>query len=181
MRRTRLASVLAIVTAAALAACSPRLTVLDEDLRRANDWTEAELSRIQFYLSQDLVLSRERKSGSTSIVQGQVRVKDGRNVEELVFARGTPGVVLFQTPEGNLAIGFDERRDDRFLVFGPNPSRGGDYVLLGRSAGRYGAKVTYADKEWDVSNASAGVRLLLNLKRSGSTRRKTESVGGRRI
>ena len=161
--------------------CSPRMTVLDQDLRRQNGWSEDELSRIQLYLSEDLVLTRERKSGSTAIVQGQVRVKDGRNVEELVFDRGTPGIVLFQTEEGHLAIGFDARRDDRFLMFGPNPNRGGDYVLLGKSAGRYRSRVTYADKEWDVSNASAGVRLLFNLKRTGSTRRKTENVGGRRL
>lgn len=171
----------ALALTLSLMGCSPNLTVFDRQLREQNDWTEEELSRIQFYLSQDLILTRERKSGSTAIVQGEVRLKDGRNIEELVFERGTPGVVLFQTPEGNLGIGFDAKRDDRFLMFGPNPGRGGDYTLLGKNAGRYQSTVTYADREWDVSNASAGVRLLLNLKRSGTTKRQTESVGGRRL
>lgn len=164
-----------------LAACSPKLTTLTSNVREQNAWTEAELSQIQFFLSEDLVLTRERSSGSTSIVQGQVRVRDGRKIEELVFERGTPGVVLFQTPEGHLAIGFDDRHDDRFLMFGSNPSRGGAYVLLGKSSSRYGSRVTYDDRVWDVGNASAGVRLLFNLKRSGRVNRKSSSVGGRRL
>lgn len=170
---------LAILTL--FAACSPNLTTLTKTVREDNAWTEDELSRIQFFLSQDLTLTRERKSGSTSIVQGEVRVKDGRRVEELVFERGTPGVVLFQTPEGHLGIGFDARRDDRFLMFGPNPNRGGEYVLLGKSAGRYSSTVTYDEREWAVSNASGGVRLLFNMKRSGTVRRESSSVGGRRL
>ena len=176
-----LATLLAGVSLVLTTACGPNLTTLSTSVRDENAWTEDELSRIQFFLSQDLVLTRERKSGSTAIVQGEVRVKDGRRVEELVFERGTPGVVLFQTAEGNLAIGFDERRDDRYLMFGPNPNRRGEYVLLGKSAGRYSSKVTYDDRQWDVSNANAGVRLLFNLKRTGSTKRKTSSVGGRRL
>ena len=176
-----LPTLLAGVMLVAATACSPNLTTLSKSVRDENAWTEEELSRIQFFLSQDLVLSRERKSGSTAIVQGEVRVKDGRRIEELVFERGTPGVVLFQTGEGHLAIGFDARRDDRYLMFGPNPSRRGEYVLLGKSTGRYSSKVTYDDKQWDVSNANAGVRLLFNMKRSGSTKRKTSSVGGRRL
>lgn len=179
---TRLRSV--ILAAAVLllaAACSPSLTTLTSSVRERNAWTEDELSRIQFYLSDDIVLTRERKSGSTAIVQGQVRVKDGRRIEELVFERGTPGVVLSQTAEGQLAIGFDERRDDRFLKFGPNPNRGGEYMLLGKANGRYSTQVMYDGKVWDVSNLSANVRLLFNMKRSGSVNRESSSVGGRRL
>ena len=176
-----LTTLLAGVTLVLATACGPKLATLSTSVRDENAWTEDELSRIQFFLSQDLVLTRERKSGSTAIIQGEVRVKDGRRIEELVFERGTPGVVLFQTKEGHLAIGFDERRDDRFLMFGPNPNRRGEYVLLGKNAGRYSSKVTYDDKQWDVSNANADVRLLFNLKRTGNTKRKTSSVGGRRL
>ena len=164
-----------------LVACSPRLTTLDSAVKQQNDWTEQELSRIQFYLSKDLVLTRERSSGSTAIVEGRVRVKDGRNVEELVFERGTPGVVLFQTAEGQLALGFDSRRDDRFLMFGPNPRRGNEYTLLAKSAGRYSGTVTYDKKEWNVSVANADVHLLFDMRRSGRTKRRTQSVGGRRL
>lgn len=164
-----------------LGGCSPNLTTLTSSVREQNAWTEDELSRIQFYLSEDLVLTRERKSGSTAIVQGRVRVEDGRRIEELVFERGTPGVVLSQTPEGHLAIGFDDRRDDRFLKFGPNPNRRGEYMLLGKANGRYSTQVAYDGKVWDVSNLGANVRLLFNLKRSGTVDRESSSVGGRRL
>ncbi len=171
----------ALLLTISLASCSPRLTVLDSQVRDENSWSEAELGKIQFYLSQDIVLTRERKSGSTAIVEGRVRVKDGRNVEELVFERGTPGVVLFQTAEGQLAIGFDSRRDDRYLMFGPNPKRSNDYALLGRQAGRNGAIVTYDDKQWEVGLGNAEVRLLFDMRRSGKVKRNRQSVGGRKI
>ncbi len=164
-----------------LESCSPRLTVLDSQVRDENGWSELELGKIQFYLSEDLILSRERKSGSTAIVEGRVRVKDGRNVEDLVFERGTPGVVLFQTSEGNLAIGFDARRDDRYLMFGPNPKRDNVYTLLGKSAGPNGALVTYDDKQWEVGLGNAETRLLFDLRRSGNTKRDRQSVGGRKL
>ncbi len=181
MKLPTLALLSALLATAALGSCSPRLTVLDSLVRDQNNWSEQELGKIQFYLSEDLVLTRERKSGSTAIVEGRVRVKDGRNVEELVFERGTPGVVLFQTDEGNLAIGFDARRDDRYLMFGPNPKRGNEYTLLGRSAGRYSASVTYDDKQWEVGVGNADVRLLFDMRSRGTTKRNRQSVGGRKI
>lgn len=164
-----------------LTSCSARLTPLDTDVRQENNWSEQELSKIQFYLSEDLILTRERKSGSTAIVEGRVRVKDGRNVEEIVFERGTPGVVLFSPKDGHLAIGFDARRDDRYLIFGANPKRSNEYTLLAKDWSRYSGKVSYDDKEWEVSAASADVTLLFDMRRSGTTKRKSQSVGGRRL
>ncbi len=161
--------------------CSQRLTILDSDIRKDNGWSEAELSKIQFYLSEDLILTRERSSGSTAIVEGRVRVKDGRNVEEIVFERGTPGVVLFSPADNQLAIGFDARHDDRYLMFGANPKRSEEYTLLAKEWNRYSGKVTYDKKEWDVSSASADITLLFDMRRTGTTNRNTRSVGGRRL
>ncbi len=164
-----------------LASCSPRLTPLTEDLREQNRWSEQELSQIQFYLSEDLILSRERRSGQTDIVQGRVRVENGRDIEEIVFKRGTPGVVLFSPKDENLAIGFDSRDDSKYLLFGSNPKQGGKYTLLAKDWKRYRGSVTYAGETWNVSAANADVNLLLNLKRRGKVDRNVQSPGGRRI
>lgn len=179
---SRHASALLVIAALLLAsACSPRLSPLTERLREQNDWSEQTLSKIQFYLSEDLVLTREATRGKTDITQGRVRVENGRDVEEVVFKRGTPGVVLFSPNEKNLAIGFDPRDDSKFLVFGPNPKQQGKYTLLAKDWQRYSGKVTYDDKVWNVSAANADVNLLLDMRRRGSTQYDTKRPSGRRI
>lgn len=171
----------ALAAALALGACSPQLTTLTDDLREDNRWTERELSQIQFYLSEDLTLSRERRRGTTDIVQGRVRVEDGRDVEEVIIDRGTPGVVLFSPKDGHLAIGFDPSDDDRYLVFGANPKRGGRYTLLAKDWSRYSGKVTYGGEVWNVSGRNGDVGLLLNLRRTGKIERDTKRPAGRRV
>ena len=165
----------------AISACSPRLSPLTDNLREEYNWSEQELSKIQFYLSEDLVLSRERRRGTTDIVRGRVRVEDGREIEEVVFDRGTPGVVLFSPKPGNLAVGFDADSDERFLVFGASPRSGGRYVLLAKEWDRSRGKVTYGGELWNVSARNADVSLLLNLRRTGKVDRETARPSGRRI
>ena len=164
-----------------LASCSPRLTPLTKNLRQENRWSENELSKIQFYLSEDLILSRQRNSGTTEIVQGRVRVENGRDIEEIIFKRGTPGVVLFTPKEDHLAIGFDARDDSKFLIFGPNPKQRGRYTLLASDWKRYRGKVTYAGQTWEVSAANSDINLLLDMKKRGRTETRVKQETGRRL
>ncbi len=172
---------LSAVTLMTLTSCSPRLSPLTKSLRQENGWSEKELSKIQFYLSEDLILSRQRNRGTTEIVQGRVRVQNGKDIEEVIFKRGTPGVVLF-TPKGdNLAIGFDSRDDSKFLVFGPNPKQSGRYTLLASDWTRYKGKVTYAGNTWEVSASSSDINLLLDLKKRGTSSKRIQQESGRRL
>ena len=176
-----LAPLVALALALAGVACSPRLTPMSDDLRRENRWTERELGKIQFYLSEDIVLSRERRAGSTRIQGGRVRVENGRDIEEVVFKRGTPGVALFMPKDDQIAIGFDASRDDRYLMFGSNPKQGGDYTLLAKDWKRYRGDVTYAGEVWQVSASAADVKLLMDIRKQGSTEYKRQSPAGRRV
>jgi len=178
MKHLFLLSALAIIT---LASCSPRLTPLTQSIREQNRWSENELSKIQFYLSEDLILSRQRNSGTTEIVQGRVRVENGRDIEEIIFKRGTPGVVLFLPKEDHLALGFDARDDSKYLIFGPNPKQRGRYTLLASDWKRYRGKVTYAGQTWEVSAANADINLLLDMKKRGRTETRVKQETGRRL
>lgn len=166
---------------AVLSACSQRLSPLTSDLRQQNGWSTDELQRIQFYLSEDITLTRQRSRGSTDIAQGRVRVENGREIEEVVFQRGTPGLALFSPKDDHLAIGFDPGDDGRFLVFGPNPKQGGRYTLLASDWQRTQGKVKYDGQVWEVSAANADANLLFDLRRRGSTERATQRPSGRRI
>lgn len=163
-----------------LPSCGPKLSPFTQRLYEDMNWSDAELQRIQFYLSEDLVLQRELRSGSTQIRNGTVKVINGRKVEQVVFKRQTPGIFSFSPKSQRVAISF-ESDNDNFLVFGPNPKNGDRYTILASDWNRDSGVITYAGREWRVSSADAFASLLIPLKRIREADTKGRVVGGRRI
>ncbi|MBB4078450.1 hypothetical protein GGR28_001063 [Lewinella aquimaris] len=161
-------------------ACGPRLSPFTQRLYEDQGWQDEELRRIQFYLSEDVVLQRELRNDRTRIRKGTVSVIDGREVEQIVFKRNTPGVFVFSPKTQRVAISF-ESDNDNFLVFGPNPKNGNRYTLLAGDWTRNYGTVTYAGREWRVSSADAFASLLIPLKRLREGDTQGRIVGGRRI
>jgi hypothetical protein len=160
--------------------CGPRLAPFTQQLYTDQGWGEEDLRRIQFYLSEDVTLQRALRKDRTLIRNGTVKVIDGREVEQIVFRRNTPGVFTFSPKTQRVAITFEEDNDN-FLVFGPNPKNGDRYTLLASDWKRSSGTVTYAGREWTVSSADAYANLLIPLKRirEGDTRGRV--VGGRKL
>lgn len=163
-----------------LTSCGPKLSPFTQRLYEEQRWEESDLQRIQFYLSEDVVLQRELRSGNSQIRNGTVRVVNGREVEQVVFRRNTPGVFSFSPKSQRIAISFEDDNDN-FLVFGPNPKNGDRYTLLARDWERDSGMITYAGREWRVSSADAYASLLIPLKRLREEERKGRVVGGRKI
>ena len=161
------------------ASCSPNLTPFTERLYQEYQWSENELKQIQFYLSEDLVLRRQLSAGNTEILAGgKIRVEDGRQVEEILIERGTPGVFMFSPKKEHFAISFE---DDDYLMFGPNPRVGNKFVLLGKDWTRGMGTVTYGGREFRVKSEDAYAGLLVNLKKIRKTERRSRVAGGRRV
>ncbi len=163
-----------------LTGCGPKLSPLTQRLIEDQEWAQPELQRIQFYLSEDLVLTRELRSGGTTITRGQVKLVDGREVEEVVFKARTPGVFTFQPKTNRIAISF-ESNNDNYLVFGPNPKNGNRYTLLASDWTRSSGTVNYAGKEWRVSSSDAFANLLIPIKEIRDRDVKGRVVGGRKL
>jgi len=106
-----------------LSSCSQKLTPFSQRMYDDFGWSDSDLKSIQFYLSDDIVLRREKGADDSQIRDGKIRVKDDRQVDEVVFKKGTPGVVVFTPKENRLAVSFD--RSDNYLVFGPSKKNGG--------------------------------------------------------
>ena len=130
-----------------LSSCGPTLTPFTQRLYEENNWTESELKRIQFYLSDDVVMRRELTGSKSEIVSGEIKLVDGRRVEEIIIRNGTPGVFMFSPKSNRFAVSFEEGGKDRFLMFGPNPKANNRYVLLASDWNRHTGKVTYAGKK----------------------------------
>lgn len=166
-----------------LSACSPKLSPFSQRLIDQNGWSEEELQQIQFYLSDDIVLKRDFRRGSSKIVSGEIKMVNGREVEEVRITKGTPGVLLFQPKSNRMAVSFESGRkgDARYLMFGPNPKRGKNYVLLASDWNNRRGKVTYDGKTYYTTSDSALSTLMVDLKRTGRTSVKSRSAKGRKI
>jgi hypothetical protein len=171
-----------LLVAGALSSCSPRLTTFTEDLYKDYSWKEADLKKIQFYLSDNLTIYRNiDEDGGVRISGGEIRIRDGKKVEEVHFRAGTPGVFLFKPKEEHFAISFEEGDDTRYLVFGPNPKYDGRYMLLASEWNRQGrGKITYAGQRfWTDSDVIP--RLQVDLRKTGDYQRSTRTVKGRKV
>jgi len=102
-----------------LSSCSRSLTPYTEALVQQNDWSQSELERIQFYNSEDIILTRELTSREADIVKGKIKMENGIKLEEVLIAKGTPGVVVVNPKGDRIGVSFEAGRDDLFLMWGP--------------------------------------------------------------
>jgi hypothetical protein len=166
---------------ALLISCSPTLTPFTQKLYDEYKWAADDLKRIQFYLSDDIVLRRKVSEGQTQIQNGKIKTIDGEKIEEVIFRAGTPCVFLFSPKEDRFAISFEQSEPPKYLMFGPNPKYGNRYVLLGKEWNRNTGTITYEDTSWYTTSESAYACLLVDLKRATSIERKSEVVKGQRV
>ncbi|NUO00978.1 MAG: hypothetical protein HUU01_10230 [Saprospiraceae bacterium] len=162
-------------------ACSPTLSPFTQRLYDNYNWSDEDLKRIQFYVSDDIVMRRELGTGSTEITSGKVRVVNGRQVEEIVIRRGTPGILLFKPKENRFAVSFEDGGESRYLVFGPNPKASDRYVLLASEWRKRTGTVTYDGRKFDVDADDAFATLMLDMKKFNKLSVESRTAGGRKI
>ncbi|MEL6657212.1 MAG: hypothetical protein AAFP77_12395 [Bacteroidota bacterium] len=170
-----------VVLAVILSSCGPTLSPFTQQLYDDNSWTKGELERIQFYLSNDIVLYRELTGGKSEIVQGEIKIVNGRKRDQITFRKGTPGVFLFSPKTNRFAVSFEDGGDERYLIFGPNPKASNRYVLLASDWNRNRGVVTYAGQKWVVNSNSAYSSLMVDLKRLQQNDVNTRVASGRRV
>jgi len=163
-----------------MSACSNKYQYFTQDLYDEYQWSDAELQKIQFYVSEDIVLFRRLAGENSKITRGKIRVVDGSEVEEVIISKGTPGVFV-QSPKTNrFAISFDSDQID-FLMFGPNKKARGKYVMLAKEWDRRRGKVTYGGTTYETTSESAYAALMVDIKRAKKIKYKSKKVGGARV
>ncbi len=170
----------AIISAMIITSCSPKLYPFTDNVYEEIDSSSDALSKVQFYLSGDIVLYRDFGGKRTSVENGTIKIVDGRKIEEVIFKKGTPGVFVFSPKRDRVAISF-EAEDDKYLMFGPNQKAGGRFVLLAKEWKKKRGKVTYAGETWNTTTESAYSNLLVDLDKARKTKHKKTTVKGRKI
>lgn len=171
---------LSIILLVGLSSCSTQLRPFTTDLYQDFQFSESTMKQLQFYLSEDIVLYRNSRTGESKIEQGAVKLIKGQEIEEITFKKGTPGVFSFSPERDKVAISFDTS-DQLYLLFGPNPKQSNRYVLLAKDWNRGSGTVTYGGEQFKVRANSALAGLMLDVKRLNNTEINRSVVKGRRI
>lgn len=177
----RFINAILLLALAALSACGPTLRPFTQQMYEQNRWTDEELKRVQFYLSNDIVMRREINSGSSEIIRGQIKIVDGKQVEEIIIRKGTPGVFLFSPKNDRFAVSFEDGGNERYLVFGPSPKYSDRYVLLASEWTRRNGQVTYEGKKYRVDTESAYASLLVDLRKINKSAVNSRTAEGRKV
>lgn len=180
MAFTKFSFFAAIILCLSLSSCSKKLQYFTQDIYNDFRWSENELQKIQFYLSDDIVLQRRLGSEDSRITKGKIRVIDGSDVEEIIFKKNTPGVIVFTPKTNHFAVSFEEN-DDNYLMFGPNKKAGGRYVLLAKDWDKHLGKITYNGKTYSTTSESAYASLLVDIKKARNISYKSREASGRKV
>jgi hypothetical protein len=149
-------------------------------LKVKNNWSDDDIKKIQFYVSEDIVLQRQLNSANTEIVDGKIKIVDGKQVEEIVIRRGTPGVLTNIPRSQKMEVSF-EKSDSYSLSFGANTNQNNKFILLASNWNGHIGKVTYNGKEYFTSPESAYSILLVDLRKIDDTRINQRVAKGRKV
>ncbi len=165
-----------------LTSCSTtRYRSLTRELITNAEWGENDLKKLQFYVSDNIVLRRKVTDAKAKIVSGKIVSKDGAKYEEIIIRSGTPGTMLFSPDNERIAISFEKNDSKSFLMFGSSEKRDGAFVLLATDWDKNGGTVTYGGKEYQTGASSAYVTLLIQTENEGSTEFKRRTAPGRTL
>ena len=164
-----------------LSSCSKQLTYFTEDLYQENNWSENDLKRIQFYVSQDITLYRSLEGGTSQIKDGKIEVKDRRKVDQITIEAGTPGTLVFSPDDDKYAVSFDN--SGAFLMFGPGKNTRGRYTLKAKrwKDRRGGGIITYDNQEYSTSSESAYAALMVDLRKARKSVVTKKTASGRKV
>lgn len=171
---------LSVLCITLFASCSPRYTYFTENLYEKQKWSQEDLKRIQFYVSEPIVLSRTISDDKSKITEGKILIVNGKRVQQIVIKERTPGVLVFIPKEDRFAISF-EADDDAYLMFGPNPKYHDRFALLAQDWEKERGKVHYKGELYNVDNSSAFSALMVDLRREGQNQYQTKRVPGRTV
>lgn len=140
--------------------------------------TEKTLKKVQFYTSQEIILTQSDGNSSLHTVDGKILVNSTSRENRIVIPKNTPCTIEQTLDSIRLMVSF-EYGDDRVLIFGVNTI--GCYSLLAkRWIGRDGL-VEYNNATYMTENGSGSAYLTVKLKKLNQYRNLERKVGGKRI
>jgi hypothetical protein len=133
------------------------------------------LTQVQFYTDQRMVLKREVASGDLKIKSGKVKFENGVYQHYLVFKKHTPGVFVKEDSNA-VYIRFDNEQN-KFLRF--ERLQDGTFGIGGDSTGVKVAE--YGGYYYQIKEAEVPTRLLIAKKVADQVNQDKQRVKGMRV
>lgn len=77
------------------------------DTRQEIEKAGVDISQVQFYNSEEIILSRYISKEELKVAEGKVRIENGKNIEEIIIPANTPGICELKD-EKTLKVSFED-------------------------------------------------------------------------
>lgn len=177
-----------LLTASVLTSCSTSRIYFTVETKQQVEKASVPLTQVQFYNSEEIVLIRQMSSEEFGVEKGRIKIQNGRQVEEVIIPRNTPGICELHD-EKTLKVSFDKGNDNAlaFLVERRNDMvTPGSHFKLGAKewvTTDRGNKVGKLDYEGKVFTLIRGFNSRLLIDKSVLTKeeRDTKVAKGRKL
>jgi hypothetical protein len=144
--------------------------------------TDKSLRKVQFYVSETVILKKSASSGNQGTNDDGVLVTSSDKQEDrIIFPAYAKCVFDGYGPNQELLMRF-ELGLGKVLTFNVRPNLpNGKYYLSGKTEGSDAGKVTYGKELYDIQSSGAGAYLLVAQKKLDRTRRKDRVVRGMKV
>jgi len=173
------ATILTLTALVSLSSCGPQMVPFTTDVEYQTGLNKEQLKNVQFYNSNPIVLYREVNNNTTEVYRGEIKMKNGKQVEQIVIPPNTPGVVVNGDGQ-RLGVSF-EKGTDRYLVFGRNPKQSNAYTVLAKDWNNGIGSVQYDGREYRINTQSASTYLIVNIKRLKDLKVNSRVAKGRKV
>lgn len=171
-------TILLIGVVLALSSCSPKIP-FTQTLREQNNLTAEELQRIQFYLSDPVILRRGNVSSEKATEEGSLVIKSGKNIEQVSFKANTPGTVSEVVSNSALRMSFEDGAE-KALVF--SADRNGYYSLKALNWEKDGrGTINYGGQTYIAVPGSSNAVLMFKMKSLKKVRVQEKVVKGKKL
>lgn len=98
-----------------LLGCSTNFVPFSHELRSRHNLSDGDLQQLQYYVSHDVKLRREAQTIGRDIDGGNLKLLEGKTIEEVVIGQHTPGVAV-AVDASAITISFEEGSELRFSL-----------------------------------------------------------------
>jgi hypothetical protein len=155
-----------------------------KDLKARLERDNIDLKQVQFYVDQEVILSRNLGDQKLEVSSGVVKLQSGKYINEVIIPAFTPGICDTSSSGDKLQVSFEQGNND--LTFGLGSGyTANQYVLYGTDWRNGTAAVTYDSNRFRARCGScqdvAAVTLVVRKTAIDKIERKTRVVKGRTI
>lgn len=158
--------------------CSPKVAYTNYLVNKYK-LTESDLKKIQFYTSEDIILTTQESNSKTETSDGSLVISSNTSEDQILIKKGTPGVMEKQIGSDKISISF-EVGEGKYLVFGSNGQREPFKLQAEKWEGGRG-KLMYAGKTYYATGLSGNSYLLIQIKKFQKRKSNQTVVEGRKI